>query len=330
MATHGFALEPHFKALIVAVGAQPEDVLRRAGLPEDLLNRDNVRLSSVDFIAFGEAILEAVGGDPRIAIELGKASVAQPFTPWLFAVLCSPNLHVGLQRLSHFKALCAPVALDLAVVDDELHVHYRWLDTAVHAPAWMVAVELVILVELARAGTRQLIVPTHAELPPLEGAEWAEYLGTALSEGADLKVRFAMQDAERPFLTANASMWQVFEPELRRRLADLEGSATVAQRARAVLLEALPSGQLQVDIVARRLGMSGRSLQRKLRAEGSSYSGLVRDTREELARHYLSRTELSSSEIAFLLGFEETSSFFRAFHTWTGRTPEAARRAWAS
>jgi len=60
--------------------------------------------------------------------------------------------------------------------------------------------------------------------------------------------------------------------------------------------------------------------------ESVSYQGLVAAVREELARHYLTRTELSNAEISFLLGFEDPNSFFRAFRDWTGATPEATRR----
>lgn len=78
--------------------------------------------------------------------------------------------------------------------------------------------------------------------------------------------------------------------------------------------------------VARRLAMSKRTLQRRLVEEGTSYQDVLRDTRLELARHYLVRTSVPLGEISFLLGFEESNSFFRAFNDWTGRTPEAVRR----
>jgi AraC-like DNA-binding protein len=96
---------------------------------------------------------------------------------------------------------------------------------------------------------------------------------------------------------------------------------------RAVLLEALPSRTFAIDRVARRLGVSTRTLQRRLLDEGTSYNEVVRDVRRELALHYLERTAMPSDEIALLLGFDDPKSFFRAFHAWTGRTPQSARGA---
>jgi AraC-like DNA-binding protein len=98
------------------------------------------------------------------------------------------------------------------------------------------------------------------------------------------------------------------------------------QRVRAALLEALPSGLVTMDAVASKLAVSRRTLQRRLANEGTSFVDLVRATRESLARHYLQRTDLPMSEIAFLLGFSEPRSFYRAFREWTGRSPDHVRR----
>jgi AraC-like DNA-binding protein len=84
-----------------------------------------------------------------------------------------------------------------------------------------------------------------------------------------------------------------------------------------------------MDAIASRLAMSKRTLQRRLGEEGMTFQSLVNQTREALARHYLSQTTLSNGEISFLLGFEDPNSFFRAFHDWTGITPDVLRRGTA-
>ena len=73
--------------------------------------------------------------------------------------------------------------------------------------------------------------------------------------------------------------------------------------------------------------MSKRTLQRRLESEGQNFRVLVNATRESLARHYLAKTAMSGGEIAFLLGFEDPNSFYRAFQDWTGQTPDSARAA---
>lgn len=112
-------------------------------------------------------------------------------------------------------------------------------------------------------------------------------------------------------------------------LVDLAGGvwASLEAKTRALVMESLPEGPLSIELAARRLGLSSRTLQRRLRDEGTSYQGVVRGAREQLARHYVGDTRLSFAEIAYLLGFDKTRSFFRAFRTWTGTTPQSLRRA---
>ena len=187
----------------------------------------------------------------------------------------------------------------------------------------------IFLNQVARTGTREHICPVRVASPyPMEpGEAYAEYFGVAPECRDEHGLTFASADAERPFLTANESLWQTFEPELQRRLTKLGAAAPLADRVRMVLLESLPSGESSVDVVARRLGLTPRTLQRRLKPEGASFKDIVRQTREQLARHYLTNTNLAYGEISFLIGFDEPSSFFRAFREWTGGTPESLRQA---
>ena len=77
--------------------------------------------------------------------------------------------------------------------------------------------------------------------------------------------------------------------------------------------------------------MSTRTLQRRLKGERATFQATILDsTHESLARHYLSRSELSAGEISFLLGYDDPRSFYRAFRTWTGQTPQLVRAATGS
>jgi AraC-like DNA-binding protein len=187
--------------------------------------------------------------------------------------------------------------------------------------------ELLFCVTLARIGTREPVRPilfTTQALPD-SLTLYEDFLGTPVRRGARNQVTFTGADARLPFLTSNDSLWTAFEPDLRARLADLATPATTTQRARAAMLEALPSGLVTVEAIAHKLALSPRTLQRQIKAEGTSYQQILRETRESLARHYLERTALPASEISFLLGFDEPNSFYRAFKTWTGTTPDQAR-----
>ena len=191
------------------------------------------------------------------------------------------------------------------------------------------AAEQVFFVQLARIATRTRVIPfkVRAPLPQEPGDEYTEYFGVAVRRGSGPAITFTAEDARRPFLTANEKMWDSFEPDLQRRLAELEEEATTSDRVHAALLELLPSGEASMATVSKRLGTSSRTLQRRLKQEGQTFQRSLNATRAELAMHYLRSTSYSGAEISFLLGFDEPNSCFRAFRAWTGTTPEQTRSA---
>ena len=322
------SLENGWLILLSDLGVQPDNVLRRARLPADLFSRDNVRVSADEYFRLWRG-LEAEAADPTLPIRIAEAISTEAFHPPIFAALCSPDFSVAARRIAEYKRLVAPMSLKIEDRADNFFVSPRWDEPGLQLPASLAVMELTFLVQLARIATRESISPLKVESPyPMRPeAAYESFFGVAPRHGLEHGVTFSAADARRPFLTASESLWQTFEPELRRRLPKLEASAPLAERVRSVLLESLPSGEASIDVVARRLGLSSRTLQRRLKPEGISYKEIVRQTRERLARHYLHKTTLPYAEISFLIGFEEPSSFFRAFREWTGETPEAVRLA---
>lgn len=326
--SNAFPLEPAWRPLLKDLGVRPADVLRRARLPEDLFSRAEVSLSTQEYFRFWDS-LEAEIGDALFPLRVVEMVTTESFLPPLFAALCSPNLTVAAERIAQYKRLIAPMALIVAMKRDALALTFKWLDAAAPPPKSLVAAELAFIVRLARIATREEIRPLKVVTanPPEPASAYRRFFGAIVERGKEHALVFAKADAERPFLTASESMWKTFEPELRKRLAELDASATTRERVRASLLELLPSGQASMPAVAHRLAISTRTLQRRLGAENTSFQEILKRTREHLARHYLSKTALAASEIAFLLGFEDSNSFFRAFQDWTGNTPDRVRQA---
>jgi AraC-like DNA-binding protein len=114
-------------------------------------------------------------------------------------------------------------------------------------------------------------------------------------------------------------------PGITHRRARRYETATASDRVRAALNETLPAGDPSIGAVTAQLATSARTLQRQLSQEGTSFQAVLANTRENLARHYRTNAGLRTSEIAFLLGFADTNSFYRAFKGWTGTTPESVR-----
>jgi AraC-like DNA-binding protein len=322
-----YALDATWRPILKDLGVSSTQVLRRAGLPDDLLAQPSVRLSTADFYRFWAGI-EAEVNDPLFPVLLCHALRSESFSPPLLAALSSPNLHMALQRIARYKRLVAPMRLTVHDEPDRVTLQLAWLDDPMKPPPSLVCTELLFFVFLARMGTRENLCPIGVitQDPPTPASAYESLLGVRVERGTGHQLSFTRADALRPFLTANPGLWAAFEPELRTRLAELDTSVTVGQRVRSVLLEALPGGLVAMDAVASRLAMSRRTLQRHLGTEGTTYLQLLQSTRHALARHYLQNTGLPAAEIAFLLGFEETNSFYRAFRDWTGHTPDQVRQ----
>jgi AraC-like DNA-binding protein len=210
----------------------------------------------------------------------------------------------------------------------------EFLDRALAPPPVLIAFKLVFLVQLARLATRSPVPVLRVGWPQSrlaadDARAYAYWFGAAVEELPLPTVVFAPEDAERPFLTANHGMWKFFEPALRQRLADLQSHASIVERVRSALLEALPGVALSMQAVCRKLGLSTRTLQRRLQEEGTSFQQTLDALRNSLAHHYLRNSSMSGAEISFLLGFEDPNSFVRAFQTWTGSTPQTVRSAHA-
>ena len=321
-----FPLEAAWPLLLKDLGVRPADVLRRAALPEDLFSRSGVSLASAEYFRLWQAVADEVD-DPAFPIHAAQMVSTEAFFPPIFAALCSPNLAVAASRLAHYKRLVAPMVMHIDELPDSFTIALEWLDRTVVPPPSLVAAELSFLIQLPRIATRERLIPLGVEAPspPEPAAEYERFFGVSVRKGKAHAVVFSSEDARRPFLTVNDAMWEAFEPMLRKKLAELDGSATTADRVRAALLEALPGGSSSMEEISRRLALSKRTLQRRLQNEGTSFQAVLNKTREDLAKHYLSNTTFSGAEISYLLGYDDPNSFFRAFHDWTGETTEHAR-----
>jgi AraC-like DNA-binding protein len=128
-----------------------------------------------------------------------------------------------------------------------------------------------------------------------------------------------------PLVTANPELVRINDQIVIDYLAQIDRS-DVTMRVKAELIERLPNGQVGEEEIASSIHVSRRSLQRKLREQGISFTQLLENTRRELGLQYVRDPQHSFNEIAFLLGFAEPGNFSRAFKRWYGKSPSQFRR----
>jgi AraC-like DNA-binding protein len=132
---------------------------------------------------------------------------------------------------------------------------------------------------------------------------------------------FDKADVERPFVTHNPDLLAIVAPQLEAELTQKLAERSLGEQVKGILKRLLAGQRPELETVAGELRMSTRTLQRRLTAEGATFQQLMEDARRELARHYLLNSSLELNETAYLLGYEDANSFFRAFHYWEGTSP---------
>ncbi|MGJ4745511.1 AraC family transcriptional regulator ligand-binding domain-containing protein [Leptospira sp. SA-E8] len=321
-----FSVDLTWKLVLADLGIKPIDALRKAGLPDDCLSREDVHLTTAEYYNLWMAV-DDLSGVENLPLALGQMAIGEVFHPLIFACLCSKNFLLALSRLSHYKRLVGPMTLDVEDKLAEITVSFSDFDIELPLPPKLIATELVFITNLGRTGTRKHLIPkrVEAKYPLLPEADYENYFGTKVEISDINRLTFSKEDAQAPFLTENKEMWSFFEPELQRKLVNLDNKATFTERSYLALLELLPGGFSTAEDLARRLGVSRRTLQRNLLSEKTSYQEILSKTREKLAHYYLKKSDLPISRISFLLGFDDPTSFFRAFRSWTGSTPGALR-----
>ena len=321
-----YTIDMGWALMLGNLGIRPADLLRQARLPLDLFQREAAQVTSAEYFRLWSAI-EEVSGDPLVPLKLAGQMSAETFSPALFACLCSETLDAALERLAHFKPLIGPMRLEISKGATETVVGISGLPADLAPPPFMLAGELVFLTHLARLGLRDQVIPSWIEAPATfaDPAAYAQWFGCRPLKGETARIAFRRVDAERPFLTAHPAMWAAFEPSLRQRLSDATEPTTMSTRVTGWLTETIASGRTNINEAAHDLCVSRRTLQRRLTEEGTSFQTLLAEVRLKLSNHYLTRTSLSTPEIAFLLGYSEQNSFYRSFRDWTGITPEQAR-----
>jgi AraC-like DNA-binding protein len=163
--------------------------------------------------------------------------------------------------------------------------------------------------------------------PPPNAARYEEVLRCPVEFNArELRLVLKREVFDLPLRRPDPALFAYLERHARALEARLPDAHDLRARVRQLVLDDIREGEPQQGAVARRLGLSERTLQRRLRDEETTFAAVVADLRLELARMYLADASLAVFEVAFLLGYSEPSAFNRAFRRWTGRSPSDYRR----
>jgi AraC-like DNA-binding protein len=300
-------------------------LFRRAGLDPDRLRDPNARYPLAAMQRLW-ALATAAAGDECFGLEVAQAWHPTTFHALGYSALASETLREALLRVVRYgRVVTTGARLELQQSGDEVTIKLfsSLPGEQIVVPASIDAGVASILI-LCREGRGGKIDPVRVTLrrPAPDCSNRLEsFFGCRLEFGAtENGLVFRANDLDAQLPTANPVLQRVNEQVLTDYVARLERSEVTVQ-VQAKLIQLLPSGKADESSVARALNLSLRSMQRKLKARGVTFRKLLDDTRGQLAEQYLKDSTLSVSEIAYLLGFAEVSSFSRAFRRRTGRAP---------
>ncbi|WP_028746376.1 AraC family transcriptional regulator [Rhizobium mesoamericanum] len=309
------------------VGVPPAALLRQARLPATLHLNGQGLVTTSQFFAIWRA-LEELTGDPGLGIKLVESADTSVHPPSSLAAFYAKDFRDGLSRIARFKRLCTPEQLHFTEEGGECTVVFAWIYATEPEPSIAVDVDFATLVELGRRGTGQRLTPVRVELqrPDPKSDAHRAYFGCPIrySAGRNSLV-LKSTDLDRPFPGHNPELLELLTPALASALGEIQARSSIREQVKIVLKRSLASGRPELSDVAFEMGMSERTLQRRITDEGATFRELLVEARQELGRQLLSDPSAEIDEVACLLGYQDTSSFYRAFRDWEGVTPSRWR-----
>jgi AraC-like DNA-binding protein len=332
---------PYLQPLLEAAearGVTPAMLARAAGLPENALDTLPESLSASDYVRLMDAGA-ALANDPHFGLHVGERVKLGTYNVYGLILLSCRDFGQALQQTMRFEGLAHDLGRSDLSVDGGM-AEYRWKSAIPQASRH--------LAESVFAGIRVFgnwlagqplpaadIAFAHAE--PADTSEHERIFGGKVRFGADVHAaRFDAALLSWPVPNADIGLYPVLQQHAEQLLREKERGeraareGSVVAQVRSAIVRNLAQDRVRLPLIAEELSITQRTLQRKLKEAGVSFQQVLDQTRHELAQDYLKQGNLSISEIAFLLGYQEQSSFNHAFKEWTGVNPGAWRGKVAS
>jgi AraC-like DNA-binding protein len=307
-----------------AEGLDVGSLLTEAGIDPASLKDPAGRVPTEQISRLWELAAKQSGNE---AIGLLQHQVARPasFDVVGYTMMSCANLLEAFERLMRYLLILSD-ALTMAVSEERggYRVTFELFGGSRPVPRQRVEFILVSVIRFCQWISGRAFQPLVVELPyatPADPAPYRDAFGCRLTfDTPGCCIVFAQGDMTAPLPTSNPVLAELHERFAGEYLQRFDHAHT-SHRAREAIIRRLPDGEPRRDEIARALCLSERTLQRRLEAEATSFAELLDDTRRELAEQYLSRLQLSLAQAAFLLGFVDQSSFFRACKRWFEVSP---------
>ncbi len=309
-------------------------VLSKAGLTVEQIENRSTRLkvkSQIKFLQLAAEILQ----DDFLGFHLARDFDLRAIGLLYYVLASSKELADALRRVERYSEIVNE-GISLRIhTGRETAIIFSYVGVERHSDRHQIEFWLTSFVRLCRQLTGRRLEPSRVRFMHRGGKtppDLRSFLGCEVEFGSNVdELVFPRTVKVMPIVSADPYLNEILIENCEEALARRElGRDSLRPRLENAIAPLLPHGKAQVDEIARELGMSRRTLARRLSSEGLTFSGVLDELRANLAKRYLGDKGLVISEIAWLLGYSEVSAFSHAFKRWTGKTPKRAQAQGAS
>ena len=310
-------------------GVDPAPLFRKHGIDSSTVFDPGARIS---YVKLDRVMADAVeqSGDPFFSLREAAYLLPSHLGPLGFAWLASTCLRSAFQRVQRYiKVLHENMQVTMSDSEDALVVTFD-LD-APSANLYQRDIGyLAIMTRMCRFNYGDQWNPARVTVshpaPPDQSYFYSLFRCPVDFEAENNSLHIDLRHADKQLTGANKQLAQLNDHIVVRYLAHLSRK-DIVNRVKAAILDSLGEGSATESFIAQEMNTSIRNLNRKLSNEGTNFKSLLMEIRRELAEQYISDSTLTLTEISFLLGFSEVSSFSRAYRRWEGQSPSEARKS---
>ncbi|MDX2511798.1 MAG: AraC family transcriptional regulator [Desulfobacterales bacterium] len=316
-----------FWKMLEYYGQDPEPIFLEAGIdPERLKNsEDRIRFSSAYKVLVK---LSEISGDPCFGLRIIKFWHPSYMHALGYAWLASQTLREALNRFVRYSRIISEAGGFLVEEDSESFLLMCDSTFTKMRPPEAIDATMTIIVHMCRLNLGSDFKPisvnfVHSE--PSCSEQFFDYFKSEVNyDKSRDSILFSLADIDEQLPGSNPHLASLNEKVITKYLSGLD-KENILHRVKACITDMLQSGSVVSDAVAKNLGLSKRSLQRRLQEEGTSFMTLKDEVRKELSHNYVRDSKIDIIEIAFLLGYSDQSAFSRSYKRMTGMSPSEVR-----
>ena len=312
-------------------GIDVELLLRKAGLTQQQIDDNSTRLDVKSQIKFLDLAATALK-DELLGFHLAQSGDLRLMGLLYYVLASSETLEEALRHGTRYSAIVNEgIALKYREAGD-VSIRLEYVGISRHSDRHQIEAAMVVLVRTFRQLVNRRFPLIGVRLSHRRSGDTSElknFFGCDVTFGADVdEMAFSKSIKELPVVNADPYLNELLIKYCDQAIADRSTKRSSfglsVENAIALLL---PHGKAHASEIARKLGVSRRTLARRLAAEGLTFAGIVQSLKSDLAKRHLTDQTLSVSEIAWLVGYQDVSAFTHAFKRWTGSAPRALRQS---